>query len=172
MALAADLQIRAATAADAESIADVHFSAVHMLAAGWYSAQVLGTWSPTPSEARFRQFRQAINGGQETVYVAQLAGQAVAFGSLVPASRELRALYVHASASARGIGSALLVRLEAAAAELGCQQLHLSASLNSADFYRRHGYEAIEQARHRFENGCEMACVKMRKSLAPRCSAA
>ena len=172
MALADTLKIRAANEADVEPIAAVHYSAVHQLAAAWYSSAVLDAWSPTPSEARFRQFRQAISGGQETVYVAEREDRVVGFGSLVPELQQLRALYVQAMASGRGIASGLLMRLEVAAVELGCQHLQLSASLNSEGFYRRHAYETVESSSHRFGNGNEMACVTMRKDLRPRCAAA
>jgi hypothetical protein len=47
----------------------------------------------------------------------------------------------------------------------GALYLELDASLNAEAFYLRHGYTATARGTHRFATGCDMDCIKMRKSL-------
>lgn len=87
------------------------------------------------------------------------------FGSIVPESEELRAVYVHARAGRCGVGSAILEQLELLAVSHGCAQLQMDASVNAEAFYRRNGYIVVERGIHRLSSGHDMACVKMRKTL-------
>src|SRR5512134_1078711 len=101
----------------------------------------------------------------EFILVAETAAGVVAFGSIVPQLRELRAVYVHPDAGRRGIGSQVLGELERLALESGVSQLHVDASINSEAFYQRAGYEVVGRGLHGFRTGHEMACVKMVKNL-------
>lgn len=157
--------VRPAVVADAEAIIDLHFAAVHCTASTFYSPEVLDCWSGHPDEARYQQMREVITRGDELVLVAEDALGVVAFGSIVPRLRELRALYVHPDAGRRGIGSQVLTLLERLALEQGVSELYLDASINSEAFYERAGYEVIRHSIHRLDTGQEMACVKMFKNL-------
>jgi putative acetyltransferase len=157
--------VRAAVGEDAVAIVNVHFAAVHRTAAAFYSPEVLDRWSTCPDDARYQQMREVIAGGDELVLVAETAAGIVAFGSIVPRLRELRAVYVHPDAGRRGIGSQVLGELERMALARGVSQLHVDASVNSEAFYQRAGYEVVERGLHRFRTDHEMACVKMFKNL-------
>lgn len=157
--------VRPAVVADAEAIIDLHFAAVHRTASAFYSPAVLDGWSRRPGEARYQRMREVITGGDELVLVAAEASGIVAFGSIVPHLRELRAVYVHPDASRRGIGARVLATLERLALERGASELHTHASVNAEAFYRRAGYEVAERGVHRLGTGQEMACVKMFKHL-------
>jgi putative acetyltransferase len=158
--------VRPAVAADAETIIHVHFAAVHRTASTFYSPEVLDSWSRRPDEARYQQMREIIIGGDELVLVAEVASRVVAFGSIVPRLRELRAVYVHPDAGGRGIGSQVLAALERLALERGVSHLHMDASVNAEAFYQHAGYEVVERGIHRLRTGQDMACVKMFKTLA------
>jgi L-amino acid N-acyltransferase YncA len=157
--------VRPAVTADAVAIVNVHFAAVHRTAATFYSPEVLDLWSTRPDDARYQQMREVIAGGDEFILVAETAAGVVAFGSIVPQLRELRAVYVHPDAGRRGIGSQVLGELERLALESGVSQLHVDASINSEAFYQRAGYEVVGRGLHGFRTGHEMACVKMVKNL-------
>jgi GNAT superfamily N-acetyltransferase len=159
--------VRPAVAADAVAIIDLHFAAVHRTASAFYSSEVLDSWSRQPDEARYQQIREVIAKGDELVLVAEDDSRVVAFGSIVPRLRELRAVYVHPDAGRRGIGYQLLTALERVALERGAVELQMDASVNAEAFYRRAGYDVVERGTHRLRSGLQMACVKMSKRLTP-----
>jgi putative acetyltransferase len=159
------MRLRPGTEADAPGISTVHFEAIRGTAAAFYPPEIIDSWSRAPDEARFEQLRRSIAGGEAMFVVADDDGDVLGFGSVVPSSHELRAVYVHPRAGRRGIGARILEQLEQLAIARGVPELHLDASLNAEAFYARHGYQVIERGIHRLANGVEMACVKMRKSL-------
>lgn len=159
------VHIRPALDADAEPIIHAHFAAVHQTASDFYPREVLESWSRQPDESRYEQIRQAIAKGHELFLVAEDLLGVAGFGSIVPASQELRALYVHPRIARRGVGANLLLHLERLALLRQCAYLQMEASLNAEAFYRRHGYELVERGVHRLTNGGEMACVKMKKTF-------
>ena len=159
------VEVRPATCADAEDIVKVHFAAVHETAGPFYPPEVLANWSGQPEEIRYLQLRDAIAEGQELFLVGEDSSGVVGFGSIFPALEELRAVYVDPRVGRQGVGTKILQRLEAMAAEHGLSRLHMDASVNAEAFYRKHGYEVIERGVHRLSSGHDMACVKMRKAL-------
>jgi putative acetyltransferase len=159
------VRIRPAVAADAAGVAEVLFEAVRRTAAAFYPPEVIASWAHAPDARRCAEIREAILGGDELCLVAERAGQVVGFGSIIPASGELRAVYVDPGAGRSGVGSALLRKLEELAAARGLSALHMDASLNAEAFYAAHGYQVLARAMHQMAGGGQMACVKMRKSL-------
>ncbi len=159
-----DLHVRPAVLGDAEGIVHVHHAAVHETAAAFYSIDVLQAWSRPPNEARYQQVRRTVADDQELFLVAEDSTGLVGFGSIAPASEELRAVYVHPRMARRGVGSALLRGLEALALSRGCPHLHLEASLNAEAFYTKNGYVILRRGIHRLGT-IEMTCVQMRKEL-------
>jgi putative acetyltransferase len=157
--------LRSAGPSDVVAIADLHFAAVHQTAATAYSPDVLESWSRRPDESRYQEVRAAIAGGDELFLVAEIASEVVAFGSVVPRLRELRAVYVHPTVGRRGIGSQILAALERLALAAGMVDLQMDASVNAEAFYRRAGYEVVKRGTHRLSTGHEMACVRMAKGL-------
>ena len=160
-----DVNIRPAIVADAIAIIDLHFAAVHHSAGSFYPPEVLNSWSTQPDETRYDHIRRALEKGEELFVVAEDASGVIGFGSIVPLLQELRAVYVHPRAGRRGVGSAILRRLEQLALDRGVLQLQMDASINAEAFYRRAGYEILERGVHRLSSGREMACLKMKKSL-------
>jgi len=101
----------------------------------------------------------------ETTLVADIAGKIAGFGAIVEDNDEVRAVYVNAAYSRKGVGSALIKELENIAKSRGCKELRLDASLTAVNFYKNNGYEELERAQHSLISGRQMACVKMRKVL-------
>jgi putative acetyltransferase len=163
--MAAQIFIRRATAGDTQGIVQVHFAAVHQTASVSYPSDVLFAWSAKPDEKRWERVRLGITFGEEIFEVAEIDRVVRGFGVIVPANRELRALYVEPAFGRRGIATAILARLEDLAVASGLKQLHLNASLNAEAFYRKHGYAAIERGVHRLSAGINMDCVRMIKEM-------
>lgn len=161
-----DISIRAAVDSNAEAIVALHFASVRHHGDGLYSPEIIDSWSPPPDERRWARMRCAIASDVEMVLVAEISGEVCGFGAVCAAEGHLRALYVHPAFGRRGVGSAILSRLESLAIAKGAAQLRLDASLNAEAFYHNRGFEAVERAVHRLSSGVEMVCVVMRKQLA------
>ena len=69
----------------------------------------------------------------------------IGFGGIdVHAREQLKWLYLLPEHQRAGVGSALLQRLEALAWEAGLNSLRLHSAPGAVEFYRRHGYRAVE----------------------------
>ena len=73
--------------------------------------------------------------------VAEDQGVVVGVGGL--AGHEIKRLYVQPAAQGQGIGTALLLVLEAEAKRRGVHRLLAQASPSAASFYARHGYASL-----------------------------
>ncbi|HEY7091315.1 MAG TPA: GNAT family N-acetyltransferase [Tepidisphaeraceae bacterium] len=161
------IKLRPAIAGDAESIARVHFAAVHQTAAAFYPLEVLSSWSPPADHNRVERIAQTIAAGEEVFVVCEVKGVVRGFGSIVPKSSELRAVYVDPEFTHQRIGSAITHHLEDLAASRGVKELTMDASVNAEEFYRKLGYTVVERGLHRLPSGLQMACAKMSKTLPP-----
>jgi len=90
--------------------------------------------------------------------VGELDGRVVATGAIVrrdEAAAEITRMRVHPDVWRRGFGRAMLLRLEARAAELGYRRLHLETTARQTAaqaLYRTHGYREANRYRwRRFE---------------------
>jgi GNAT superfamily N-acetyltransferase len=86
---------------------------------------------------------------------------------LVPGldAARIRAFFVHPDAARQGVGAAILSACEAAAAQAGFTALELGATLTGVPFYRRYGYEALDQREAPLPGGDSLAIVAMRKTI-------
>jgi GNAT superfamily N-acetyltransferase len=120
------LEIRTARVDDKESIQEIYVSAVGVEA---------GT-----DEAQWERLIQA--GG---LLVAHNAHRIIGFGGIdVNAREQVRWLYLLPPYQGAGIGSQLLRRLEEIGWKAGLNLLRLHSAPAAIEFYRRHGYEAVE----------------------------
>ena len=158
------MTIRFAQPEDARGVLEAHYSAVHETAAKDYARAILCQWSAPVTPDRISGY---INHAlpSETTLVAEIDGRIAGFGSIVESKNELRAVYVAADFSRRGVGSALLKGLERLAKERGCKELQMVSSLTAVPFYLSHGFEDRGHGIHALKSGGQMACVSMRKTL-------
>jgi putative acetyltransferase len=165
-----DISVRLARTGDGAAILRVHRRAIHEIACGDYPADILAAWGPPiPAEElprRGAEFDAKASDGQEVAVVAEIDGQVAGFGEIVPSRNQLLAVYVNPDFARRGVGTAILRELERRARDAAVPYLEMDSSLTAAAFYSRHGYREIERGVHRFRNGAQMACVKMKKMLA------
>ena len=94
-------------------------------------------------------------------------GSVIACGRLhrdpaAPDTGVLRYMAVDPAWRGRGVGSALLAALEAAARQAGLSRLRLAAREAAVPFYRRHGYRPLGPGHTLFG---EVRHVRMQKSL-------
>ena len=95
--------------------------------------------------------------------VAELDGEIVGIGCLIPKNNELRACYVAPWATRKGVGSAILREIERVARDQGVATLHADFSPTAEPFYRVNGYEVCASGDHVLNNGVRMTCVRIRK---------
>jgi len=152
--------------ADARAFLEVHHRAVRELAAADYPLDVIEAWAPLPITPEHVDFVRS-TADREYRMVAELDGEIVGIGCLVPKNNELRACYVAPWATRKGVGSAILREIERVARDQGVVTLRADSSLTAEPFYRVNGYEICESSDHVLNNGVRMACVRIRKSLVP-----
>jgi len=126
----ADVAVRLATAADAQAIAAMSRDTIEQgLPWTWRPARVAG----------------AIRDGQTNVAVVGPPGALVAFGimSYLDDDAHLLLFAVDAAHRRHGVGSAVLLWLEAVARAAGARRIRVEArreNLAARDFYGAHGY--------------------------------
>jgi putative acetyltransferase len=158
------ITVRQMRAEDARAFLEIHHAAVRGIAAADYPSPVIEAWAPLPITDRTLEGFLA-NPDREIRLVAEIDGEIVGVGALVPSKAELRACYVAPGAARRGVGSALVRELERIARQHGLAFLELDSSVTAEPFYAALAYEACERGEHVLASGQSVACVKMRKDL-------
>jgi putative acetyltransferase len=178
--------VREAVPGDAEAVMAAHVAAIEQLGPGAYDDEQVAAWAERPDGAEpYREqaradddevFVVAERGAPRTAESREAPDEVVGFGHLVPPGErdedhpdgegEVRAVYVHGDHARKGVGSALLAHLEAAARERDLSSLVLWSSSNAVGFYEHHGYERVRETTHETTGGVELDVVVMRKGLA------
>jgi hypothetical protein len=155
------LTIRPARFDDAAAILEVHRAAILAKAACHYPRATLEAWAIGPTPERItRQESQIADPGVITL-IAETAAEIIGFAIAVPASQELRSLYVKPNSIGR-VGASLLAELERRAFQT-CGRLSCDASLNAVAFYASHGYIEESRLEHTLSSGARVPCVRMSK---------
>lgn len=154
--------VRRAREEDCEGIWRVHTRAIKELANSHYTPEEIEAWA---GPRQPRHYAESIRAKE--FYVAEEGGVVLGFGTLNDKQHEIEAVYVSPQAVRRGVGSAILRRLEERARELGVKSLKMDASLNAVPFYKSEGYESEKEMTHRLASGVEIRCVLMTKALSP-----
>jgi putative acetyltransferase len=105
-----------------------------------------------PPEQRFGPNLKAeqLEDGRGTFVVAREAGRAVGCGAirlLDPTTAEVKRMYVEPEDRGKGVGSAVLASLEAAARQLGAQRVVLETGVHqeaAISLYRRTGFTPVD----------------------------
>ncbi|BDG03633.1 GNAT family N-acetyltransferase [Anaeromyxobacter oryzae] len=158
----APLRLRRATLADAALLARVRRASVRGLASGAYSSRQIALWSRLGAVYD----RWTLGPGGERAFVAERSGRAAGWAAFTlgpPA--ELTALFVRPAEAGRGVGTALLARVEAEARRRGAGRLVVQASLNGAAFYRARGFRGTRRIRVPLPDGEGLEAIRMSKRL-------
>ncbi|MFC4552559.1 MULTISPECIES: GNAT family N-acetyltransferase [Halorussus] len=156
--------VRLARPDDAPAILALHVAAIRARAPDAYDERQVAAWARKDGGPE----RYPVEEDGHFLVVAERDGEVAAYGELVPGQAEVRAVYVHPAAHGRGVGSAVLARLEGEARRRGLDELVCWSSLNATGFYDRAGYRRVAERTIRKElDGRPVAfpVVEMRKSL-------
>jgi GNAT superfamily N-acetyltransferase len=80
---------------------------------------------------------------------------------------KVRAMFVRADWTRRGLGRRILEECEAAARREGFRRLSLLATLPGVPLYLAYGFEPLEESEIALEDGVMLACVAMEKPIEP-----
>lgn len=152
--------IRRAGEDDCKEIWRVHMRAIREIANSHYTPAEIEAWaSPREPEHYVESIRN------KEFYVAEEDGAVIGFGTLNHKHNEIEAVYVSPTVVRRGVGLAILLRLEERARDFGIKSLKMDASLNAVPFYKSAGYESQKETKHRLATGVEISCILMTKDL-------
>jgi putative acetyltransferase len=153
------MRIRDYRAEDAAELAKLFYETVRSVNLADYTPAEVAAWAPEIPDAAYWHGRLA----QGRTVVAEDETGPLGFCLLEPEGC-VDLLYVRRDAVRRGIGSALLGRIEALARGLGLTRLWTEASRTARPFFARHGYRVVaEHAVVRF--GVTLNNVEMEKEL-------
>ena len=150
---------------DVKAFLEVHHAAARGIAGRDYPLAVIEAWAPLPITRKHVE-EVILNPDDEYRLIAEKDALVVGIGSLVLQRAELRACYVAPNSSRRGVGSMIVREIERIAQKRELKTLSLDATVTAEPFYAALGYSVWERGEHVLNE--RMACVRMRKSLAPR----
>jgi putative acetyltransferase len=152
------VRVRPATAHDAPAIWIVHVRSIREVCAGDYTPEQIEAWAgPKQPEDYIR----ALAGGEQ-LWVAEIGSAVAGFACL--RGNKLRGLYVGPTSQRRGVGSALLNAVEAAATQQGISTLTLNSTFTARTFYEARNFRADEPIVRRM-GGTDVPCIPMSKNL-------
>jgi GNAT superfamily N-acetyltransferase len=131
---AAPLRLRRGRAGDAPAVAAVMRAAIRGLARGAGTKRQLAAWSSLP--ALYHAW--AMSAGGESYVVATRGGAVAGYAAL--RGGEVTAVFVRPGEARRGVGAALLARLEREAARAGRRTLRVVAARSAVPFYAAMGF--------------------------------
>jgi putative acetyltransferase len=155
----AAIVIRDFRSGDEPSLAAVMFSSIHELACKEYSPAQLEAWAPREYDedrwaARMRGIRP---------FVAEVDGRVVGYAD-VQVTGYIDHFFVAGSCGRRGVGTALMQHIHAAARPRRIAELWANVSLTAESFFARHGF-VVEARQSVSTGGVTMANARMRKTL-------
>ena len=128
------VEVRAATEADCDDIYRIQVAAVRSLPGGSQGKDGIEKWLAGQQPSVY-----AHSMAEELFVVAEDDG-IVGWGSLSVPKREISNVFVDPAFQRRRIGTAIIARLEALAAEAGIDVVQLQATGTAIDFYSTNGY--------------------------------
>lgn len=155
------MQIRKATASDAQAVFDLRSISIRSLCKGFYPDDLLMQWTDgTHPSAGFTEFVSQV------VYVVETNGTIVACGAIDKPTSQIDAVFVDPQYKNNGIGRKVMQFLEEIAMEHRVKSpLRLEATLNAAPFYRKLGFYGEALSQYHSPRGFTLDCIKMEKAL-------
>jgi putative acetyltransferase len=134
------MRIRRVKRADIPQIARLYYETAHRVNARDYGPEQIRAWAPRVYPDAFwqRRFRRY------EVLVAEEGGTVAGFVELGRAG-EIDCFYVHHGHQHRGIGAALMARVEREARAEGNSRLLADVGLTAEPFFRRMGFRVVRR---------------------------
>jgi GNAT superfamily N-acetyltransferase len=143
------VQVRRATAADAETVHDVVLRAVLETNARDYPRSIIERLASSLPK------RIASNLGQSHAFGATVDGQIVGTGSLD--GQTVSSVFVHPTYQGQGIGARLMDAIEGAAHNQHGSALTLQSSITAQAFYEKRGFKVVRESLYGEERTIHMS---------------
>ena len=145
---------------DTNALFGIHREAIAALEGRPYEKHIIDAWERSVTLTAIRNSLETLN---VMGFVAECYGLPIGFAVLQ--KDMLRALYVHPDWQGMGIGSRLLVRIEAEAARRRVHTVYLTSSLNAYAFYEHRGYRIVEEVLLHLSAELKMKTFEMTKYI-------
>jgi putative acetyltransferase len=134
------MRIRQVKRADIAQISRLYYETVHRVNCRDYSPEQVDAWAAQiyPDAFWQKRFRRYF------VLVAEEEGAIVGFAELAPRG-EMDCFYVHHARQHRGVGAALMARVEREARSRGNSRLTADVSVTAEPFFRRMGFQIVKR---------------------------
>ena len=153
-------EIRPYTRRDIKDILKLYYDTVHKVNAKDYSPTQLNAWAPKDPDAyAWSSFME-----KKHTLVAVKSEDIVGFGNLTENGKHVDMLYVHKDLQRKGIGGALLNKLEETVKKNGGSRIELEASITSRPFFERQGYVFVRDNK-KVRRGVELKNFVMKKKV-------
>ncbi len=131
------LVLRPATVFDVFDLSTVLCSSIRDLCGADHNndPQIITQWTANKTPDALRGWFA----GEHAIWLATLNDRAAGAGVVSPAG-EISVLYVAPQAVGKGVGTALLAKLESTAGDAGNRTAHLSSTATAQGFYVKHGW--------------------------------
>lgn len=142
---------------------DVFYSSVHGIARSHYSQRQLDAWAPRDyaPETWARRIRE------NQPYVAELDGELVGFAD-IQRDGYIDQFFVAEKAAGKGVGGALMRRLEQQADSWHLTRLSSNVSLAAQPFFRRFGFRIVQRQTVTI-SGVSLVNARMEKLMSDPC---
>lgn len=161
------LDLRRATEADVDAMADAHRESILQLGSEYYATAIVNEWAGVVNPGLYLD---AMARG-EVFFIAMgtVTGHAMVLGFssdyVISGTTHGTSAYIRPVAARRRIGSRLLALAESFGRARGATAVEIEASLGAVEFYRRHGFVETGHGDVALPSGFRMPCVFMRKEL-------
>lgn len=162
-----ELEIRQADLSDVDAIAEAHRDSIRSIGPAFYPPADVDAWQHGLTGD---VYLKAMKSG-EVFFIAtgKVDGTALVLGFAsdyrIEDATHGTSVYVRGMAARRGIGTSLLRRAEADAANSGATSIRIEASLAGVEFYKANGYTEAHRGKTRLMSGHPISCVFMWKRL-------
>ena len=154
--------IREAVPGDVPQIVRIFFETIHRVNTRDYTAAQVAAWAPAVPDAEAWAARKLPT---RTTFVADDDGVIAGFGELEP-SGHIDCFYCRHDYQRRGVGSAILARIEERARSLGAARLFAEVSITAHPFFEARGFSVVRQQTV-VRRGVELTNFVMDKPLPP-----
>ena len=156
-----EVKIRKYTKSDAKALLALYYYTVHATNIKDYNPDQVNAWAPTATEGIGSWNERLIH---EKAVVAEAGNTIVGFGTLHDKGKSIGMLYVNPDFQGKGVGKALLKKLEKKIKKKGEGETTVEVSITARPFFESRGYHWVRDNK-KMLNVAEFLNYIMEKNL-------
>lgn len=150
---------RAYQLSDAKALAEIYYFTIHNINIRDYSEEQVNAWAPCSSVENLEGWQKKWLNLPPIVAVS--GNTIVGFAEFEP-NGHIDCFYVHHEFQGKGVGSALMTKIEAAAITNKVHRIYSEVSITAKPFFERKGFQVVKQQKVNIR-GCELTNFIMEK---------